>query len=125
MDACYECTKRDCTPSPSSLCGNSSGRRWWAHRIAGPCRRCADSQILGQIPIRPNHFAGSIGELPCALDLGGGIEFLPTDRTFVRVDVGNRAVRYPAPALDGDGTVREDGFFGHDFRFQIGGGFQF
>ncbi len=65
------------------------------------------------------------GDTLFALDLGGGVEFQPTDRTFVRVDVGDRAVRYPAPVLDSNGTVRDDAFFGHDFRFQIGGGFQF
>ena len=60
-----------------------------------------------------------------ALDFGGGVEFQTTDCTFVRVDVGDRAVRYPAPVLDNEGTVREDTFFSHDFRFQVGGGVQF
>ncbi len=67
----------------------------------------------------------SAGDTLFVLDLGGGVEFQTTDRTFIRVDVGDRAVRYPAPVLDTDGAVRDDSFFGHDFRFQIGGGFQF
>ena len=65
------------------------------------------------------------GDTVFALDFGGGVEFQTTDRTFVRVDVGDRAVRYPAPVLDNEGTVREDTFFSHDFRFQVGGGVQF
>ena len=65
------------------------------------------------------------GDTVFALDIGGGIEFLTTDRTFVRVDAGDRAVRYPAPAFDSEGTLREDAFFSHDFRFQIGGGVRF
>jgi opacity protein-like surface antigen len=60
-----------------------------------------------------------------ALDLGGGVEFQTSDRTSVRVDVGDRAVRYPAPVIDSEGTVRDDAFFSHDFRLQIGGAFEF
>ncbi len=65
------------------------------------------------------------GETVFALDVGGGVELFPTGRTFVRVDAGDRLVRYPAPALDADGTAREDAFFSHDFRFAIGGGVRF
>jgi hypothetical protein len=65
------------------------------------------------------------GETVFALDVGGGVEFFPAGRTFVRIDAGDRAVRYPAPALDSDGTVRDEAFFSHDFRFAIGGGVRF
>jgi hypothetical protein len=65
------------------------------------------------------------GETVFALDVGAGVEFLMTDRTFARVDVGDRAVRYPALVLDSDGASREDAFFSHDFRFQLGGGVRF
>lgn len=65
------------------------------------------------------------GETVFALDFGGGVELFPTRRTFVRVDAGDRAVRYPSPVLDSDGTVRDDAFFSHDFRFAIGGGLRF
>jgi hypothetical protein len=60
-----------------------------------------------------------------ALDVGGGVEWFASGRTFVRVDVGDRAVRYPSPAIDNEGTVRDNDFFGHDFRFTVGGGFTF
>jgi hypothetical protein len=60
-----------------------------------------------------------------ALDFGGGVELFPTGRAFVRVDAGDRVVRYPSPVLARDGTAREDAFFSHDFRFAIGGGVRF
>lgn len=65
------------------------------------------------------------GDTLFALDFGGGVEYQTTDRTFVRVDVGDRAVKYPGPVIDNEGTVRNDAFFSHDLRFQIGGGVQF
>jgi len=65
------------------------------------------------------------GDTVFALDIGGGVEFQTTGRAFVRVDAGDRAVRYPGPTIDSDGSVNEDSFFSHDFRFQIGGGVRF
>ncbi len=65
------------------------------------------------------------GRTVFALDVGGGVEWLPSDRIVIRVDAGDRAVRYPGPVIDRDGTVRDDTFFGHDFRFTIGGGVRF
>jgi hypothetical protein len=65
------------------------------------------------------------GDTVFALDIGGGVEFQTTGRTFVRVDAGDRAVRYPGPTIDSDGSVQDDSFFSHDFRFQIGGGVRF
>jgi hypothetical protein len=73
----------------------------------------------------PLRCAMADGETVFALDVGGGVEFFPAGRTFVRIDAGDRAVRYPAPALDSDGTVRDEAFFSHDFRFAIGGGVRF
>jgi hypothetical protein len=65
------------------------------------------------------------GRTMFALDVGGGVEWLATDRVFVRVDVGDRIVRYPAPVIDSDGAVRDEGFSGHDFRVGIGSGVRF
>lgn len=65
------------------------------------------------------------GDTVFALDIGGGVEFQTPGRTFVRVDAGDRAMRYPGPTIDRDGSVQEDSFFSHDFRFQIGGGVRF
>jgi hypothetical protein len=41
------------------------------------------------------------------------------------VDAGDRAVKYPGPVIDTEGTVQDESFFNHDFRFQIGGGVRF
>jgi hypothetical protein len=60
-----------------------------------------------------------------AFDMGGGVEWFPSDATFVRVDVSDRAVRYPSPVIDSSGTVRDNSFVGHDFRFTVGGGVRF
>jgi hypothetical protein len=65
------------------------------------------------------------GDTVFALDIGGGVEFETPGRTFLRVDAGDRAVRYPGPTIDGGGAVHDDSFFSHDFRFQIGGGVRF
>jgi hypothetical protein len=65
------------------------------------------------------------GHTGFALDIGGGVEYQTTDRTFVRVDAGDRAVKYPGPVIDSEGTVQDESFFSHDFRFQIGGGLRF
>ena len=60
-----------------------------------------------------------------AVDIGGGVEWFPTDRTVVRVDVGDRAIRYPGPAFDRGRNVHDEDFFGHDLRVSIGGGWRF
>jgi hypothetical protein len=60
-----------------------------------------------------------------ALDVGGGVDWFPSGRTFIRVDAGDRALRYPSPTIDSAGTVRDESFFSHDFRFAVGGGLRF
>jgi hypothetical protein len=72
--------------------------------------------------------------LPCALaggdslltvDVGGGFEVFTPARTFVRVDIGDRMVKYPGPARDRSGTVHDGAFVDHDLRATIGGGWRF
>ena len=58
-------------------------------------------------------------------DLGGGVEVSMTQRTFVRVEAGDRLVKYPGPVIVRSGTVQDDSFFGHDFRFAVGAGLRF
>ena len=65
------------------------------------------------------------GQTVFALDIGGGVEWFPSGRTVIRVDAGDRALRYPSPVIDSDGTVRDESFFSHDFRFAVGGGWRF
>jgi hypothetical protein len=65
------------------------------------------------------------GDVLFALDLGGAIEAFPTGHTFLRMDLGDRLVRYPATVLDRRGRIRDDAFFGHDVRVAFGGGLRF
>lgn len=55
-------------------------------------------------------------------DIGGGVEVFTGDRTFIRVDAGDRMVRYPGPSFVSGLTLREGAFLGHDFRLGVGGG---
>ena len=55
-------------------------------------------------------------------DIGGGLDVFTGDRTFVRIDAGDRMVRLPAPTLVDGFTLRETAFFSHDFRLSVGGG---
>jgi hypothetical protein len=64
------------------------------------------------------------GKTMFAFDIGGGLELFPATRMFVRLDVGDRMVRYPGPVIARDGIEQED-FFSHDFRFAIGAGVRF
>jgi hypothetical protein len=68
----------------------------------------------------------SSGRTLFALDAGGGVEVALTPRTFVRVDLGDRLVRYPGPVFETDPRrIRERSFFGHDFRVATGAGLRF
>jgi hypothetical protein len=62
------------------------------------------------------------GQTQFALDVGGGVELSLTPRTLVRVDVGDRAVRYSGPVFDRDGEMTGDAFFRHDLRVAFGAG---
>ena len=58
-----------------------------------------------------------------AFDFGGGFEVL-TPRTFVRLEIGDRLLKYPGPALT-RGGVHNDSFFSHDLRLGAGAGLRF
>jgi hypothetical protein len=65
------------------------------------------------------------GRTVFALDVGGGIDIAAASNAFVRVDAGDRLVRYPGPVLDGERRAHDDAFFGHDFRLAVGAGVRF
>ncbi len=67
------------------------------------------------------------GKTVFALDLGGGVELYPTERSFVRFDVSDLMLDYPGPALRRNrGEFAGDGgFWGHNLRFAAGAGFRF
>lgn len=56
---------------------------------------------------------------------GGGVEIFTTDRTFFRIDAGDRMVRLPGPTFISGREVRDEPFFGHDVRVSLGGGVRF
>jgi hypothetical protein len=64
------------------------------------------------------------GDTLPVLDYGGGVE-LGGRRAFLRVDVGDRAVRYPGPSFSDDGNVHDGTFWGHDLRLGLGVGVRF
>lgn len=65
------------------------------------------------------------GDTLRALDVGGGVAVFATPMTFLRVDVGDRLIRYPGPVFDAGGTRRDGAFFSHDFRLAAGAGLRF
>ena len=65
------------------------------------------------------------GRTLMAFDLGGGIDVPVGERTFVRIDAGDRLVRYPGPVFDTDRQVHDEAFFGHDIRVALSGGVRF
>jgi hypothetical protein len=64
------------------------------------------------------------GRTVLALDIGGGAEIFPTGRSVIRVDVGDRALKYPGPSFR-NGRVSQDSFYSHDFRVSAGAGVRF
>jgi len=65
------------------------------------------------------------GRTLLALDLGGGVDLPVGERTFVRLDAGDRMMRYPGPVFDTDRNVHDNAFFGHDLRVAVAGGLRF
>ena len=59
------------------------------------------------------------------LELGGGLEFATTGATFLRIDAGDRILRYPGPTFTGAFELKDQGFFGHAFKFSLGAGWRF
>jgi hypothetical protein len=64
------------------------------------------------------------GHTVFALDIGGGIELFAGPRMLIRVDAGDRLMKYPGPSFR-DGRVAQDDFFSHDFRMSAGAGVRF
>ncbi len=66
------------------------------------------------------------GETVFALDLGGGLELYPTERSLLRFDLSDLMLKYPGPVLNGDREAfTEGGFWGHNLRFALGAGYRF
>ena len=65
------------------------------------------------------------GETLPAVEFGGGLIVDATDRTFVRIDVSDRMLKYPGPTFDDNFEIRDDAFFGHALRLTLGAGIRF
>ena len=65
------------------------------------------------------------GRTLTAFDLGGGVDMSVGERTFVRIDAGDRLVKYPGPVFDTDRQIHDEAFFGHDVRLAFSGGIRF
>ena len=67
----------------------------------------------------------SFGHTLTAIDAGGGVQVAVSPRTFIRLDAGDRMLRYPGPVIEMDPRrIRERSFFDHDVRFSAGAGVQ-
>jgi hypothetical protein len=73
----------------------------------------------------PLNCALAAGATLPAFEIGGGLEVDATTRTFIRVDVADRILRYPGPTFDSNFEIRDEGFLGHALRITIGGGLRF
>ena len=60
-----------------------------------------------------------------ALDLGGGVDLFTGGRGVVRIDAGDRMLKYPGPSFRGGGRTAQDAFFSHDLRVSVGAGVRF
>ena len=68
----------------------------------------------------------SSGETVFALDAGGGVEFYPSERSLVRVDVSGLWLQYPGPAITRNGeAIQEDSFWRGNFRISFGAALRF
>ena len=65
------------------------------------------------------------GDTLPAYEIGGGVAIDMTDRTFLRLDVADRMLKYPGPTFDSNFEIRDEGYFGHALRFTLGAGFKF
>jgi hypothetical protein len=66
------------------------------------------------------------GQTVFALDLGGGVELYPTERSLLRFDVSDLVLQYPGPVFNRDREAfTKGGFWGHNLRIAIGAGFRF
>ena len=65
------------------------------------------------------------GDTLPAYEIGGGISVDMTQRTFARVDLTDRILKYPGPTFDSNFEIRNEGYFGHALRFTLGAGLRF
>jgi hypothetical protein len=84
-------------------------------------------QAFACILIFPPPLACSLaaGETAFTLDLAAGYQLLAGDDVVVRFELGDGMVRYPGPAIDGDGEAHQDAFWKHGLRATVSVGWRF
>lgn len=65
------------------------------------------------------------GETLFAVQLGGGFELVPSERSLVRLEAGSQLVRYPGPAIARDQGVFDDALWSHNLRLGVSVGLRF
>jgi hypothetical protein len=65
------------------------------------------------------------GQVMPSFEIGGGVEIATSGSTFLRFDAADRILKYPGPTFGPADEISEDGFFGHAFKFTLGGGWRF
>jgi hypothetical protein len=67
----------------------------------------------------------AMGATMPTIELGGGLEYSMTTRTFLRFDAGWRFIKYPGPTMTDNLETKLDGFWGEALKFTFGGGIRF
>lgn len=65
------------------------------------------------------------GATVMALDVGGGVDVDISPRTYLRLDAGDRLLRYEGPAFRGRRAVMNDDLWVHGVRVAVAGGVRF
>jgi hypothetical protein len=65
------------------------------------------------------------GDTLPVFEMGGGVTFTTTSRTFLRADLGYRFLKYPGPTFDSDFQVRDEGWWAGAPRCSFGAGIRF
>lgn len=65
------------------------------------------------------------GETLFAVQLGGGVELVPSERSLVRLEAGSLLVRYPGPGIARDSGVFDDALWSHNLRLGVSVGLRF
>jgi hypothetical protein len=68
----------------------------------------------------------ALGRTLAAVDTGGGLEIGASRGMFLRLEAGDRMIRYPGPVFElARRRIRERSFFDHDVRFALAAGVRF
>lgn len=104
-----------------------TGFRPFARVAGGFMKVSAASEPFACIAIFPPplNCTMAAGQTLPAIEIGGGLELIPTGRTLLRFDISDRILKYPGPTFDSNFNVKDDGFFGGALKFTVGAGIRF